>query len=115
MGGRATSNPSGKGSVFDMEKYDSGDGQTIVGLLVGKGCMEWEDYAWFYGAVFVDGSNMPRCNTDEPLLMHKNTIVQYSQCAVQKAIELSGLGDLADPKEGGLTMIKSRAMREILR
>ncbi len=108
--------PSGRGSVFDMEKYDDvGVGQTVVGLLVGKGCIEWEEHAYFYGAVFVDGINTPDCNTDENIQMHKLTAVQYSQCAVQKAIELSGLGDLADPREGGLAFIKSRAMREILR
>jgi hypothetical protein len=108
--------PSGKGSVFDMEKYSgSGVGQTIVGILLGKGCMEWEDFAWFHGAVFVDGTSMPVCNTDEPILVHDDSGIQYSQCAVQKAIELSGLGDLVGGGDGGLAPISTRAYREMIR
>ncbi len=72
----------------------------------------------FYGAVFSDGyvNERDSCDTDKPLYTHSGTKIQYSQCAIQRALLYSGVGDSVNGGgAGGLMMIKSRAMREILR
>jgi hypothetical protein len=106
------------GSEFDIEK---GGDFIVAGIMIGKGCFEMDSdgpFVW-YGAVFSDGHVNERasCDTDVPLYLHGGTGIQYSQCAVQRALLYSGVGDAVNggPSGGGLTMIKSRAMREILR
>ncbi|HSG81563.1 MAG TPA: pilus assembly PilX N-terminal domain-containing protein [Gemmatimonadota bacterium] len=108
------------GSEFDIEK---GSDFTVAGIMIGKGCFEMDSpssgrFTW-YGAVFTDGfvSERASCDGDVPLYLHGDTEVQYSSCAVQRALLYSGVGDAArgGASGGSLAPLPSRSMREILR
>jgi hypothetical protein len=113
LGGDITQ--TGMGSELDMENGDPG--ATMVGIIIGKGCLEFDE-GNFFGAVYTDGfvTPHPSCDSDDPLFLHSGTGIQYSQCAVQRALTESGLGEAANPSSGGgVKLLTSRAMREILR
>ncbi len=86
-----------KGTEFDLEEQS-----VFNGVLLGKGCIEIEDSANFHGAAFIDGyyRNEAVCMGDKDFAMNNGTATtKWSQCAVDRAIFNSGLGDWADVEE----------------
>jgi len=102
------------GSEFDLEIDFA-----LAGLILGKGCVEPEEDSRVYGAVFVDAEyrNYDICNTDFDYDMNDgDPRVQYSTCAIDRAIVNSGLTDWAEvtfPGEsGGIQFLGMRSYGE---
>jgi hypothetical protein len=105
------------GSEFDLE-IDF----TLAGLILGKGCVEPEENSRVYGAIFVDAEyrNYDICNSDYDYDMNDgDPRVQYSTCAIDRAIVNGGLMDWAEvtvPGEpGGVQRLGMRSFGEPFR
>ena len=102
------------GSEFELEAAG-----TMAGIIIGRGCLEIQTGAQFYGAMFVDGDyyNTTLCDGDEPLRTDTDgTRIQYSSCVVQRALAASGLGQLSVASAGGMVRkIDTRALTEPMR
>ncbi len=88
-----------KGGEFELETD-----MRFSGIILGKGCVEIQKGAEFYGAVFVDGAyrNEDLCAEDSDFEMNQwDSITQWSQCAVDRAITNSGLAEFAEATLGG--------------
>ena len=86
----------GVGGEFDLEVNS-----TFREVILAKGCIEITSGSTFYSAVFVNGdpySNNGLCGSDEPLKMSKDgtSLLQRSQCAVDRALYHSTLGVYAE-------------------
>jgi Tfp pilus assembly protein PilX len=106
-----------QGSEFDLETDF-----TLAGIVLGRGCVEPEENSRTYGAMFIDGEyrNYDICNTDLDYDMNDgDATVQWSTCAVDRAIVYSGLDEWAEatiPGEpGGIQFLMSRSFGEVLR
>jgi hypothetical protein len=104
-----------QGSEFDLETDF-----TLAGIVLGRGCVEPENNSRTYGAMFIDGEyrNYDICNTDLDYDMNDgDATVQWSTCAVDRALLLSGLEEYAEaefPGEaGGARMLISRSYVEM--
>ncbi len=104
----------GLGSELDLE-YDA----VLSGLILGKGCIEPEENSRTYGAIFVDAEyrNSDICNYDYDYDMNDgDAVVQYSTCAIDRALKGSGLVDWAEAAilgpGGGVQFLGSRAFGE---
>ena len=102
------------GSEFELESAG-----TMAGIIIGRGCLEIQTGAQFYGALFVDGNyfNTTLCAGDEPLRTDTDgTRIQYSSCVVQRVLAASGLGQQSVASAGGkVQKIDTRAMTEPVR
>ncbi len=100
-------------AVFILDYYESGgvnigaefdldDDADLNGIILGKGCVELKDRGAFHGAVFVDGNySNSLCGSDVTLEVKRDAQLDYSQCAVDRAILNSGLESFAEPTVGG--------------
>jgi hypothetical protein len=105
----------GVGGELDFES-----GTTFVGLVIGMGCVEVQDGSEVYGGIYVDGNYLgaPSCNGDPPLAVDTDASqLDYSSCAIQRALEGSGLGEASDTTTGlpSLVKISTRSFSELLR
>ena len=96
------------GSEIDLE-----DGMVYNGIILGKGCIEVQRGAVLNGAAFVDGKfgATDLCNPDMPLDINADGKVQYSSCAIERAIEgagLTGFGEAA----AGYSLLATRAFAQ---
>ena len=81
-------NPDGTGSEFEL--YSN---VVFAGIIIGKGCVEIEAGAMFYGAIFVDGTfTQLSCGGDEPLKLNDDAFGYYSDCVVQRVLRETGIG-----------------------
>ncbi len=105
------------GTEIDFE-----DGARFNGAVLGRGCVEIQRGAVVHGGIFVDGSywsgGVPGlgdqlCEPDAPLDINQQGNLQWSQCAVDRAIFNSGLdefGDVTTPD--GVRPLGSRSFSE---
>jgi hypothetical protein len=116
-------------AVFILDYYESGgtavgaefdldDDADLNGIILGKGCVELKDRGAFHGAIFVDGNyTNPLCGSDVTLEVKRDARLDYSQCAVDRAILNSGLEAFAEPsvpgKAGGVQFLLNRAFGEV--
>jgi hypothetical protein len=105
----------GVGGELDFEK-----GAVFAGLIVGMGCVQVQEGSEVYGGLYVDGTHegFDSCNGDPPLEVKDDWAkVMYSTCAIQRALEGTGVGELADTTSTGAAFRKlsNRSFAEILR
>ncbi len=105
-----------QGSEFDLERD-----LTVNGVILGKGCVEPEENSRFYGGILVDGNyrNLHLCNSDLDYDMNDgDATVQWSTCAVDRAIVNSGLDEWAEVTNpgdaGGVQPLGMRSFGEII-
>jgi hypothetical protein len=105
-----------KGSEFDLE-----EGVVFNGIVLGKGCVEVEGSAEFHGGMLVDGyyRNEESCAGDMDFAMNDGAArIDWSRCAVDRAIINAGLDDYAEVENPGgygtPEFIKGRAFGESL-
>ena len=97
------------------------------GVTLGKGCVEVQKGAQYYGSIFLDAEyDGMTCDKSYNFYVDcyatqtcVETKLQWSQCAVDRALTQSGLSDMATPTitSGGGVMTKfgTRAFSELLR
>jgi type II secretory pathway pseudopilin PulG len=98
------------------------------GITLGRGCIELQKGAQYYGAIFLnasyDGVTCDKsydmyedCYGDQDPHYCRNTTMQWSQCAVDRAMVESGLYDMAEPTintgSGGAQRLGSRSFSEM--
>lgn len=107
------SQPAGeKGGEFELETNFH-----YNGLILGKGCIEIQKGAVFHGAVFVDANyrNEDLCAEDTDYDMNQDQpTVRWSQCAVNRSIEATGLFEYAETDSEGPVLLGSRAFGEAM-
>ncbi len=106
-------NPTLLGSELDIE-----DGARFNGVILGRGCVEIQRGAVMHGGVFVDGDfwtgSSVLCWGDPPLNMNHQGTLQWSQCAVDRAILNGGLTEFGVPEStGGARLLRSRSFGEM--
>ena len=101
-----------QGSEIDLE-----DGMVYNGIILGKGCIEVQRGAVLNGAAFVDGKfgATDLCDPDMPLDINSNGEVQYSSCAIERAIKGAGLTGFGEAGAAGYTPLKTRAFAQLPR
>lgn len=103
-----------QGAELDLE-----DNITFSGIILGRGCVEIQDDAEFYGSVMVTGDyfNPGICDGDEPLFVKQDAFVQYSSCVIQSVLASTGLGQASAGDGGGTTVQKlgTRWFAELIR
>lgn len=111
--------PDGTGSEFELESPG-----TMAGIIVGKGCVELQDGSQTYGAVYLDGQYFDQdlCDGAQPLTMrkgnaatHPRSNLYYSECAVQRVLEATGLGSERASTQFGVFKLNSRYFTELSR
>ncbi len=106
------------GAEFEFEVCSSREndvtcpGMVVVGIIIGRGCVDIEDRTRFFGSVFVDGDYFQATCENPPLYVEGNASVQYSGCGVQRALARSGLGAAASRT---MVRLERRAFTELLR
>jgi hypothetical protein len=107
-----------RGSEFELEHQSE-----FRGIVLGKGCVEVQYGARFYGSMYLDATYdgvtcdkshdfYEDCQGDENCF---HTTLQWSQCAVDRAIFNSGLEEYAEPEipaVGRAQLLGSRAFLE---
>jgi len=97
----------GTGSEFEIEHEAN-----LRGVVLGRGCVAIQYGAQFYGSVFLNSTydyatcDQPTdfyedCRADTESTTHpclNTTRIQFSQCAIDRAIRNSGLVDYAEPQ-----------------
>ncbi len=98
------------------------------GITMGRGCIELQKGAQYYGAIFLDATYdgvtcdksydmYTDCYADQAPHYCSDTLVQWSQCAVDRAMVESGLFDMAEPTVpppgGGAQFLGSRSFGEL--
>ncbi|MGD2154062.1 MAG: pilus assembly PilX N-terminal domain-containing protein [Gemmatimonadales bacterium] len=100
-------------SEFDVENLE------FNGLIIGRGCIEVQGNSMIRGAIFTDGAYNGGCkiaNNEDAYKQENSGSVQYSQCAVDRAIYYAGLAEYAEAEfPGGAQRIKARAFAEEIR
>ncbi len=113
------------GSEFEIEHEAE-----IRGVVLGKGCVAIQYGAQFYGSVFLNATYEGvtcdqshdfyedcRANADKPC--EQTTRIQFSQCAIDRAIRNSGLEEYAEPQvpaaPGAVRPLGQRAFGEGIR
>ncbi len=122
--------------LVDTATFVNEDGDTIVGgseidfeddtrfngVVLGKGCVEIQRGAVFHGGIFVDGDHWTGgvegmgtllCEPDAPLDLSDDATLQWSQCAVDRAILGAGLTEFGEANAGGAKMLVSRSFGEM--
>ncbi len=85
------------------------------GLILGRGCVEFQQNANFHGAVFVDGDyNFGECNLDATLDVNSGATVQYSSCVIKDMLASHGLG-LPEVQFTDVRRLTTRAFTEVVR
>jgi len=99
------------GSEIDLE-----DGMVYNGIILGKGCLEIQRGSTLNGAAFMDGTyfNESLCDDDDPLDVKEEAVLQYSTCAIERAIKGAGLEDFSD-SDVGFKLLKTRAFAQLPR
>ncbi len=99
------------GSEIDLE-----DGMVYNGIILGKGCLEIQRGSTLNGAAFMDGTffNESLCDDDDPLDVKEEAVLQYSTCAIERAIKGAGLEGFSDAT-AGYTLLKTRAFAQLPR
>ena len=99
------------GSEIDLE-----DGMVYNGIILGKGCLEIQRGSSLNGAAFMDGTffNAGLCTSDDPLDVKEDAVLQYSTCAIERAIRGAGLEDFAE-SSAGFTLLETRAFAQLPR
>jgi hypothetical protein len=110
-----TSGGTNIGAEFDLD-----DDADLNGIILGKGCVELKDRGAFHGAVFVDGDySNPLCGSDVTLEVKRDAQLDYSQCAVDRAILNAGLDEFAEAAvpggASGAQLLNDRAFGEMFR
>jgi len=118
----------GTGSEFEIE-HEAG----LRGVVLGRGCVAIQYGAKFYGSVFLNSTYdyatcdqssdlYEDCRADSASTSHpcmSTTRIQFSQCAVDRAIRNSGLADYAEPQvpaaPGAVRPLGARAFGEGIR
>jgi hypothetical protein len=101
-----------KGGEFELETDF-----TFNGLILGKGCVEIQKGADFHGAVFVDANyrNEDLCGGDSDYDMNDDQpVIQWSQCAVNRSIEATGLYEYAETDSEPAAPLGSRAFLDLI-
>ena len=100
-----------QGSEIDLE-----DGMVCNGIILGKGCIEVQRESVLNGAAFVDGNyfNDDLCTPDMLLDINSEGTVQYSSCAVERAIKGAGLEGFGEAG-AGYSLLKTRAFAQLSR
>ncbi|MGD2215249.1 MAG: pilus assembly PilX N-terminal domain-containing protein [Gemmatimonadales bacterium] len=107
-----------RGSEFELE-HDS----EFRGIVLGKGCVEVQYGARFYGSMYLDATyDGVTCDKSHDFYEDCqgldncfHTTLQWSQCAVDRAIFNSGLEEYAEPEipaSGRAQLLGSRAFLE---
>ena len=106
------------GTEIDFE-----DGARFNGVVLGRGCVEIQRGAVVHGGIFVDGSywsgGVPGlgdelCEPDSPLDINQQGNLQWSQCAVDRAILGAGLTEFGVAEStGGARLLVSRSFGEL--
>jgi hypothetical protein len=109
-----------KGSEFEIEHNAS-----FRGVVLGKGCMEVQYGAQFYGSMFLDATyDGVTCDKSHDFYEEceddgcYQTRIQWSQCAVDRAMYNSSLFDIVEaqiPYLGEARRLGSRSFSEMLR
>jgi Tfp pilus assembly protein PilX len=108
----------GQGSEFELESPG-----TFAGIMIGKGCIQLQDHSQTHGAVFVDGNFTQDSCENPPLELNRGddpgsqpeTHLYYSECAIQRVLRATGMGEEMGEGGGGVTKLPSRSFAEILR
>jgi hypothetical protein len=105
------------------------DNANFRGITLGRGCIELQKGAQYYGSIFLN-SHYDGVTCDKSWDMYTDcyhlqdphycnqTLMQWSQCAVDRAMVESGLFDMAEPTvapPGGARLLGSRAFGEMFR
>ncbi|NIN71660.1 MAG: hypothetical protein GTO46_06965 [Gemmatimonadetes bacterium] len=100
------------------------------GITMGRGCIELQKNAQYYGAIFLDATYdgvscdkstdmYTDCYAHDEFSKCEQTLMQWSQCAVDRAMIESGLFDIAEPTipppGGGAQLLGSRSFGELFR
>ncbi|UCC74314.1 MAG: hypothetical protein JSV86_07085, partial [Gemmatimonadota bacterium] len=97
------------------------------GVILGKGCVEVQYGAQFYGSMYVDATyDGVTCDKSHDFYedcqgadgCDQTTRLQWSQCAVDRAIYNSGLEEYAEPEipgSGRAQFLGSRSFSEAIR
>ncbi len=101
------------GSELDIE-----DDSRFNGVVLGRGCVEIQRGAVMHGAVFIDGKfwtgGEKLCWNDPPLYLNHQGTLQWSQCAVDRAILNAGLTEFGVAESpGGARLLLSRSFGEL--
>jgi len=101
----------GLGSEIDLE-----DGMVYNGIILGKGCLEIQRDAVLNGAAFMDGNyfNEDLCEGDKVLELNSDSMLQYSTCAIERAIKGAGLEGYSS-SGGGYSLLATRAFAQLPR
>jgi hypothetical protein len=106
------------------------DNMNFRGVTMGKGCIELQKGTQYYGAIFLDATYdgvtcdksydmYEDCYGDQDPHYCRHTRMQWSQCAVDRALIESGLYEMAEPTipppGGGAVLLGSRAFGESFR
>ncbi len=99
-------------------EIDFEDGVRFNGVVLGRGCVEIQRGAVFHGAVFVDGKfwsdDQTLCWSDAPIKLSHQGTLQWSQCAVDRAILNAGLTEFGVAESpGGARLLLSRSFGEM--
>ena len=99
------------GSEIDLE-----DGMVYNGIILGKGCLEIQRGAVLNGAAFMDGNyfNADLCSPDKVLDLNADADLQYSTCAIERAITGAGLEGYSS-SGGGFSLLATRAFAQLPR
>jgi Tfp pilus assembly protein PilX len=114
----------GTGAEIEFEAQSN-----FRGVTMGKGCIELQKGTQYYGAVFLDAT-YDGVTCDKSYDMYTDcypngtppclgqTLMQWSQCAVDRALVESGLYELAEPTippPGGVERLGNRSFMESFR
>ena len=86
------------------------------GIILGKGCIEIQRGSVLNGAAFVDGTyfNDDLCSPDKALDLNDDGNLQYSTCAIERAIKGADLEGYSS--EGvGYSLLATRAFAQLPR
>ena len=98
-------------------EIDFEDGMHFNGIVLGRGCVEVQRGATVQGSVFVDGTyfNDDLCDPDKALDLNAGSEILYSSCAVERAIENTGMTGFGTSGGGGFSLLTSRAFAQLPR
>ena len=86
------------------------------GIILGKGCLEIQRGSALNGAAFMDGTffNAALCTSDDPLDVKEDAVLQYSTCAIERAIKGAGLEGYGEGGSG-YSLLATRAFAQLPR
>jgi len=108
----------GLGAEFEFEPTSPSNSLVFAGLVVGFGCVEFNNNSTVYGAVFGDKYTMSTtCGSDRTVYMGKagNGYLKWSSCAAQMVLDRTGVAAASGGIPIGGAMRISRGFQTMLR